>query len=272
MLRLTTLRLAGLAAALSVGTAFAADMIAPPPPPMLAPPPAAIDVGSGFYLRGDLGTGIHAYSNAALVPALAGSGTVASAVDATGFISVGAGYQFNSFLRTDATLDYRFPSRFQIVENTVGPPAGQNVVRGNLSGIVGLANVYVDLGTWHRITPFVGGGIGFATMMTSSVRDTGFGGFAGGSGTAPSKTETRFAWAIHAGLGYDLTANLKAEAAYRYLHIGDVNTARIVCTVPCAAFNGRIKSLDSHDLKVGLRYVFADAPAAYVPGPLVRKY
>ncbi len=66
--------------------------------------------------------------------------------------------------------------------------------------------------------------------------------------------------------------NLKAEAAYRYLHIGDVNTARIVCTVPCAPFNARIKGLDSHDLKVGLRYVFADSPVAYAPGPLMRKY
>jgi len=271
MLRLTTLRLAGLAAALSGGTAFAADMLGhPPPPPMLAPPPAQIDVGSGFYLRGDLGTGIHAYSSAATNRA--GSTTVASSVDATSFAAVGAGYQFNSFLRTDATIEYRFPSRFRIISDTVGPPAGQNLLSGKISGLVGLANAYVDLGTWNRITPFIGGGIGFATMMTSDVKDTGFGGFAGASGSASNRAEARFAWAIHAGLGYDLTANLKAEAAYRYLHIGNITTGRVVCAVACTPFSARIRNVESHDLKVGLRYVFADAPIAYAPGPLARRY
>jgi opacity protein-like surface antigen len=107
--------------------------------------------------------------------------------------------------------------------------------------------------------------------MTSGVRDYGFGAFAGGFGQAADKTDTRFAWAIHAGLGYDLSANWKAEAGYRYLHLGTVNSATVICTVPCAGYNPRIKNLNSHEVKVGLRYVFADAPV-FAPGPLTRKY
>lgn len=277
MLRLTTLRLAGLAAALSGGTAFAADMLGhPPPPPMLAPPPAQIDVGSGFYLRGDVGAALQDYSRLDLVPPVANSSTLQSSLKSAAFVGVGVGYQFNPFFRTDATIEYRASSRFSTTREVTGLPApnpvGWNITRGNLSGVVGLANAYVDLGTWNRITPFVGGGIGFATMMMSNVREAGFGAFAGGSGSASNRTETRFAWAIHAGLGYDLTTNIKAEAAYRYLHIGDVTTGRIVCTGPCANLNARIRNLESHDLKVGLRYVFADTPIAYSPGPLARRY
>lgn len=274
MLRFKTLRLAGIAATLSASGAFAADMIGypPPPPPPMVHAPAPLDVSSGFYLRGDVGVGLYDYGDLRLEPPLATASTLHNSMNGTAFIGVGGGYQFNSFLRADATIEYRAPSKFSVTEQIAVVPPGYNITRGKVSGIVGLANAYVDLGTWHRITPFIGAGVGFATMMTSNVRDTGYGAFAGGSGSAANKTETRFAWAAHAGLGYDLSSNLKAEVAYRYLHIGDVNTARVVCTVPCAAFNARIKNLSSHDVKFGLRYVFADAPVAYAPGPLMRKY
>lgn len=273
MLRLTTLCLAGIATAFSAGGALAADMLAPPPPPppmVQAPPP--IDVGSGFYLRGDVGVGMYNYERLDLVPPVAGASTLHNSLDSTVFFGIGAGYQFNSWLRTDATIEYRTPSKFSVTEQIAGPPVGWNITKGRVSGIVGLANAYVDLGTWHRITPFIGAGIGFASMTTSNVRDTGYGAFAGGSGSASNKTSTALAWAIHAGLGYDLTTNLKAEVAYRYLNIGDVNSGRVVCTVPCAAYNAKIKNLDSHDVKFGMRYVFADTAVPMMPGPLVRKY
>ena len=228
------------------------------------------DVGG---LRGDIGASFQDHDGVDLFPALAGTRTISSSLAHTPYIAVGAGYAFNSWFRTDATLEYRIASKFKITEETAGAPPGYNVATGKLSGIVGLANAYVDLGTWHRITPFVGLGVGFASMTMSDVRDSGYGAFAGGSGRASDKTTTRFAWALHAGLGFDLTANLKAEMAYRYLHVGTVDSATIACTVPCGPFNARIKDLASHDLKVGIRYMFADAPApAYAPGPLVRKY
>jgi opacity protein-like surface antigen len=273
MLRLTTLRLAGFAAALSVGTAFAADMISapPPPPPMLAPAPAPVEIGSGFYLRGDVGVGIHNSSQIDTLPPIVGLRTLDSSIDSAIFVGVGAGYQFNSFLRADVTGDYRFHAHHRHVDVFAGPPVNSNLIKGTIGGFVGLANVYVDLGTWHRITPFLGVGIGFATLTMGKTTDFQLttGGTVGGTG--PSKTQTNLAWAIHAGLGYELTSNLKAEVAYRYLNMGSVEGSDVVCTGACP-FRTRIKNLDSHDVKFGLRYLFADAPAPYMPGPLVRKY
>ena len=274
MLSPKAFRSAGLAALVAtgmIGGAVAADMPAPPPPLMHAAPPP-LEVGGGFYLRGDIGVGLYDNGGIDNVPVIAGTRTISSSLGGAAFIGVGAGYAFNSWLRADATLEYRMPSKFRLTEETAGAPPGYNITSGRVSAAVGLVNGYIDLGTWHRITPFIGAGVGFASVMTSNVRDYGFGAFAGGFGQASNKTDTRLAWAIHAGLGYDLSPNWKAEVAYRYLNMGTVNTGNVICTVPCAAYNARIKDLDSHDIKVGMRYVFADAPLMAEPGPLVRKY
>ncbi|KAF0229570.1 MAG: opacity type [Beijerinckiaceae bacterium] len=275
MRSLQTLRAAGIAALLataSTGIASAADMLAPPPPPpmMQAPPP--LDVGGGFYLRGDVGTGLYSNSSIRTVPAVAGLRTIDSSIDGTHFIGIGAGYQYNSYLRTDFTAEYRLDAKHRHTDVFTGPPVNSNLITGKVGGFVALANAYVDLGTWHRITPFVGVGAGFATMTMGKTTDYNL--TAGGAvgGTGPSKTQTRFAWALHAGVGYDLTQNWKAEAAYRYLRIGDVNGGQVTCAGACP-YNVRINSLASHDIKVGLRYAFADMAAPmYAPGPLVRKY
>lgn len=273
---LTTLRAAGIAALLatgSTGLALAADVLAPPPPPPMLAPPPALDAGGGFYLRGDIGMGLYNPKDVHLQPPIAGTRTLSSSLDSMAFIGIGAGYQFNSFLRGDVTGEYRFGSKFRIFEETAGAPPGYNITRGTFSNAVVLANGYVDLGTWSRMTPYVGGGVGMAAVMTSKVADVGYGAFAGGSGSASDRTKYNFAWAIHAGVTYDLTTNIKADVGYRYLNLGTVNSSNIVCTVPCGApFYAQIKRLDSHDLRVGLRYVFADMAPIYAPGPLIRKY
>lgn len=274
MRSLTTLRAAGIAALLATGSsglAFAADILAPPPPPLMAPPPA-LDAGGGFYLRGDVGMGIYNAKDISLQPPIGGSTTLSSSLDSMAFIGIGAGYQFNSFLRGDITTEYRFGSKFRVIEETAGAPPGYNITRGTFSNAVVLANGYVDLGTWSRMTPYIGAGVGMAAVMTSKVTDTGYGAFAGGSGRASDQTKYNFAWAIHVGTTYDLTANIKADVGYRYLNLGTVNSGNVVCTVPCAPYHARMRRLDSHDLRIGLRYVFADMAPMYTPGPLIRKY
>ena len=270
----TLLRSASIAALLAVGTsaaAIAADMM-PPPPPMMHAPPPVLDVGGGFYLRGDVGLGLYDHSGMDTLPPLAGLTTTHSSINGTGFFSIGAGYQFNSFLRADVTAEYRAATSHRHHDSFNIPAGnGSNVITGKIDGIVTLANAYVDLGTWHRITPFVGAGIGFASMTMSKSHDTAYGVAFGSFGDAPNKTQTRMAWALHAGLGYDLTANWKAEAAYRYLHVGNVDSGQFACTPVCAGYKARIHDLSSHDLKVGLRYVFNDT-LMMMPEPLVRKY
>ncbi len=293
MLIQKTLHAAGIAALLvasSARAALSADMmqqgVAPPPMPPSMPSATAIAGDSGFYLRGDIGTGRHDYSSITTLPPINGLRTINSSVDSAVFAGIGAGYQFNSYLRGDITGEYRARARHHHVDTFTGSTGpGANLDTGSVGGYVALANAYVDLGTWYRVTPFIGAGIGMASMTMGKTTDTGFNVASGSSGVAPAKTNTRLAWALHAGASFDLGNNWRAEGAYRYLNIGKLNGGSVVCTPACPGYyHVQIKNLVSHDLRFGLRYLFADSTMApgygtygtygtyYGQGPLVRKY
>lgn len=74
-----------------------------------------------------------------------------------------------------------------------------------------------------------------------------------------------------------MTQNIRFEAAYRYLNMGEATTGVVTCAPDCPKTVYRVKELEAHDVKVGLRYLFG-APVAVAavdyapPPPLVRKY
>jgi len=86
--------------------------------------------------------------------------------------------------------------------------------------------------------------------------------------------DTQLAWAVHAGLGYDVTPNLKLELAYRYLNMGDAQAGKLVCAGGiCPGTVYSYKDLESHDIKIGMRWMLASYPAPiHAPAPLIRKY
>jgi opacity protein-like surface antigen len=270
--------LAGLLAATVSTAAFAADL-APPPPPMEPLRPSIIDVGGGWYLRGDVGASL--YDGAKFSqPAVSAAGGRFLNEDFGGgsFVGAGIGYQYNNWLRVDLTGEYRFGSNVGAVDdyrfvNGAGNPAdGRNYYRGNYSAFVGLLNGYVDLGTWNGLTPYVGAGVGFAHNSLSGFTDQGFitdrvtGVSSVSGGYISDGTKTGLAWALHAGLGYDVSPNLKLEVGYRYLSLGDAQTGRINCFCGTNAAPLKVKDLASHDFKVGMRWMLG-GPVAPMPAP-----
>ena len=81
-----------------------------------------------------------------------------------------------------------------------------------------MANAYYDLGTWAGVTPFVGAGLGAA--YTGPLRLPLFGGVRW-LGIAAGRGQWGFAWALMAGLAYQVTPSLTLEASYRYLGLGN---------------------------------------------------
>lgn len=264
--------------------AGAADLL--PPPPMLPPPP--IEVGGGWYLRGDVGVGALDLRrtiavDASTPPSPYVYNRLEDRVGDQVFVGGGVGYEVNPWLRFDVTGEYRTKSdwRFVAEDKTYGGSGGYNLETGSFSSIVGLVNGYLDMGTWYGVTPFVGAGVGVAHHMFSSTTDQGLGSYSGGFGYAPAKDKTSFAWALHAGLGYNVTSNLKLELAYRYLNMGNAQTGVDACLPDCALKTVyKLKDLESQDVKIGFRYllggpiVAAAMPPLYTPepGPIVRKY
>ncbi|MCC7348548.1 MAG: porin family protein [Variibacter sp.] len=286
MSNLKTWALAGLAALAIAPAAQAADL------PILqrAAPVVAEDFTSGWYLRGDIGIGMnrfrsfdHTATNAAFVwPA---SWNIDSkGMNDSVFIGAGIGYQWNSWLRFDFTGEYRMTTRFRavgsysgVVDFCAGGGKCFDVYDGNHSAAVFLANAYVDLGTWGGFTPFVGAGVGTAYHNISGLWDLGLNSDGTtGRGFANSYSGFQFAWAVHAGVSYNVASNLKLELAYRYLNMGSVRTGIVDC-VGCGAGGPlayyTLRNLDAHDVKLGLRWML-NAPAAPEPiyqAPLMRK-
>jgi opacity protein-like surface antigen len=277
-------RILTLAASVGVpGLAHAADLLPPPPPPL---PPPPVDVGGGWYLRGDVGVGIldlrkTVVEDVSTPPIPYNYSAIQDHVGDQVFVGVGVGYQFNPWLRFDLTGEYRTKAEWRFVAEDLsyGTRGGYNLTAGKFSSVVALANGYVDLGNWYGVTPFIGAGVGFAHHMFGAVTDQGLGTYSGGFGYGGSKDKTNFAWAAHAGLGYAVTPNVKLELAYRYLNMGEAETGVVGCLPSCALKTVyRAKDLESHDIKLGMRWLLGGpvvAPvAAYEPPPppLVRKY
>ncbi|MGL4242535.1 MAG: outer membrane protein, partial [Beijerinckiaceae bacterium] len=216
----------------------------------------------------------------------------------SGFVGIGAGYQFNSWLRADVTAEYRLESRFNFTDKycagtlggapvaTPGTPCGglvgnplfngqngQNFYSGRMSSTVFLLNAYVDLGTWNGFTPFVGAGVGFANHRFYNLFESGLGDqyvagvYTGTTGNAASfadRTKTNFAWALMAGVAYDITPAHKLELGYRYLNMGKGQQSLACPGTTCGDFVN-YKDIDSHEFKVGFRWMLGGP--TYTPGP-----
>lgn len=251
--------------------AAAADLGLPPPPAPEAPVES-----SGWYLRGDVGAGINMLSDqqssfAVSVPG--GFANNGSGVDVQGMIDLGAGYQFNNWFRADVTGEYRWPTKYWGLESYTASCAMPNIAcydrySANISSAVFLANGYVDLGTWYGVTPFVGAGVGYAYNMFNGLTDTGL--ETGGYGTAANRGFGSLAWALMAGVSYSLTPNLKLEFGYRYLDLGNVASDPIICSCGGTNYESERFHLASNDIRLGLRYIFAEVPP--IAPPLVTKY
>jgi opacity protein-like surface antigen len=261
-------------AALATGAARAADYSQPPPQPVMVQPPPVIESTDRWYLRGNIGVGIsNNYQLDYLQnPANAGNGFVFqhNSMGDTFFIGGGAGYEFNNWLRLDATAEYRAKTRVYAFGSypTAVPPAGLDTYEGNLNSWVFLGNAYIDLGTWNCFTPFIGAGIGAARNTLADFTDINPPNGAFGIGRNPS--EWHLAWALHAGVAYNVTKTFKVELAYRYLNYGSI-TDTIDCHGGCNPDSFKFGNLYSHDIMLGFRWACCDIapppPIVYTPPP-----
>jgi opacity protein-like surface antigen len=262
---------AGVIALSAADLAQAADLLPPPPPP---PEPVAF---GGWYIRGDVGVGINELSserstlnpfNPAGGPAPAFARVETTIGDAA-ITGIGVGYQFNNWLRFDGTAEYRTSAAYRAVNAyTAFCPANfcQDSYTANVASGVFLANAYIDFGTWYGVTPFIGAGVGGAIHRFSGLTDVGV-----GSGFSPDRNVDNLAWAVMAGLGFNVTPNLKLEISYRYLDMGTLRSNPITCeSIGGCFFETQSFHLTSNDVRVGFRYMFADyvRPAP----PLIAKY
>jgi opacity protein-like surface antigen len=258
--------------------ASAADLPEIPPPP-----PPAIEIGHSWYLRGHIGMANQHFGGIThpLIEDAIANDDVFQWLDKGNFdavptFGVGVGFQHSDKLRFDATLEYRGKSSFSAldyydVDTGAADDEGTNNYTAKKSEYLFLVNGYYDLHDWHGVTPYVGAGIGASLNIIDDFRDTNT--LTGNQAYAPSGSQWNFAWALHAGLGFQATPNLTVDLGYSFVSLGGaksgiLQTPGVACTA-CAPVT--FKNLYSHDFKLGIRYAF-DKPAYPDYGPAMVKY
>lgn len=227
-------------ASAALSAVMAADMPENLPPP---PKPVLIVPNGGWYVRGDLGYYWGHLDSAQSAP---GFPNPTSNNLGNGFTGgIGAGYK-SDWLRTDVTIDYTAPMKY------TGTIVSADDTTAKTSAITALFNGYLDLGTWYRMTPYIGAGAGVSYLRTTDYVSTAAPPFAGGL----SHTQWKFAWAGMAGVGYAVSPNLMVDVGYRYINFGDVTTGS-------DSFGEMtLKNLAAHEVRVGVRWSFDDLPLA----------
>lgn len=246
-------------------------------PPLLPPPPPIEDYG-GWYLRGDIGMTNQLVRNLHndLFATTVNLQIHDKNFEAGMLFGLGVGYRHNNWFRWDLTGEYRGETGFHGFDTYGAPPDGANNYTAKKSEWVMMWNAYLDLGTWKGITPFVGAGIGASRVGIHSFRDIGIGpGNVPTAAYAASAYKWNLAWALHAGLAYNVTPDFTIELAYRYIDLGDGRTGDLIAYDGTNTINNpmHFKDITSHDIKLGVRWALADMGMSHwAPPPLVSKY
>ncbi len=238
-----------------------------------------VEFGTGWYVRGDMGVerlpslNINSPAEDYQLPATTyGSGSRVG-YDA----SLGAGYEFTRYLRSDIIADFHQPittrqfghfysaatRTCQVAQDTVVATGMVNQYfedcssnyLASIRSFDVLVNGYVDIAHLGIFTPYVGAGVGLAFGHYSSAvtykqddgtpynivfSDSGTGQtFHGYHDVTEAGNYYNFAFALMAGVAVDVYAHTKLDVGYRYLNQGRVLGSEI----------------QTHEVRAGLRYM-----------------
>lgn len=237
-----------LSAAIAAGPAFSADLL--PPPPALEGYGQVVELGTGWYLRGDIGYTDYTTPRDKLFGSPVLAPLNGERLEGAFAVGGGVGYQVNEWFRADATIDYRARTSFEGTRPFPAYDLGYVHDRGELDSLSFMLNGYVDLGTWSGVTPYLGAGIGLASNRLNDVtRLTYQGGALADRSVVEAHTSNNFAWALMGGVSARLGSGFAVDLGYRYIHLGDVRTRWD------AAAGIRTDGIQAHEVRVGARYM-----------------
>lgn len=209
---------------MGAGQAVAADY--PAEPPIYVPPPQVeLAEPSCLYVRVDGGYSWHDEPDVVKNHSISFN----QKEDETWFAEAGVGCQVTPYLRADVTVGYRDDLD---LKNEFGD------LDAKVNSYTAMVNGYWDIANVGGFTPYVGAGVGVAyNELHSIVLPTGF----------KSKGRADFAYQVMAGVSYDLSHNLTVDAGYRFIDLGKAKSRGL-----------EVSNLESHDVRIGLRYNFDD--------------
>jgi opacity protein-like surface antigen len=216
----------------------------------------AIAAENGFYTQANLG-----YA-AGVAP---GGNFEQNTLGNSAVYGASLGYRFDEHLRADFGIDFRngFENQFSVEEETQNKRGNQvtytDTQTTKVKSVSAMFNVYYDIATINKITPYAMLGAGVARNQTTS--NTGvFSAYSDGSPNShysfSNGTHCNFAWKLGAGAQYQLNTKASVDLHYQYVNLGKFRTGNIMTTGSGRKFvhpnlEGKIQS---HEVVLGLAY------------------
>ncbi|MFZ1813976.1 MAG: outer membrane beta-barrel protein [Rhizobiaceae bacterium] len=228
-----------------------------------------VEFGSGWYLRGDIGT---YHGSGTLDYAAGGSNdmTQQHLGDDLSF-NLGFGHIFNDRFRADVTVSHTPGFNHYAISPLT--PCGGGFTGDCLTESWGTidvtsvqANAYVTLGEWNRIRPYAGAGVGLASVSWDNFgyfdycqldpgEDCAFATHSGGAGvevwqsgaaTTGHDRSYLFVGSIMLGADYRVSDRVTVDVGYKYSRAADIgfDSGEAV----------EIGALNLHEVRMGLRY------------------
>ncbi len=266
-----------LCASTSAGAADLDNILYAPELPNTVP----VEIGSGWYLRGDVGYNVSFNGSASSYRVFDpwswdyyDQPYSSASFDSDFTWGIGAGYQFTDWFRAEAMFNAfggGFSGSGSSGSPCITPPGGPLGTGCYTSGEAdfttrgGMINGYIDLGTYAGFTPYIGAGAGMTYVNYSNYisRDACVDGIADCAGATFGSQyhkglgSWRFTYALMAGLAYDITKNLKADVGYRFTDIASGDMYSYDTNSIGWGASGTQSSDDgftSHEIRFSLRY------------------
>ena len=202
--------------------------------PQSQPAGQVTEYASGWYLRGDIG-----FRTDTKIGDMVSTYTLPTNTDIREVATFGAGGGYKAgWFRADVTIDYAGKAKF------AGDGALPDAFSGKIESWTALANVYIDLGNWNGVTPYVGVGAGAITFRAYDYLSPA------AHSDLDYQSHTDFAWAYMAGVAWCFAPRWLVDFSYRRLDMGDVTFN------PLLANELKLKDLSANEFRVGLRYNF----------------
>lgn len=203
---------------------------------------AATPPRPGPYMSGFIGVSAIQNTDVASYDYVAGK-SFADRVEFDPGINIGgtAGFDYG-FIRLEGELSYKY-SEIATITDQINRQRFHNA-DGNLGALALMFNAFLDLHNDSPVTPYVGGGIGFATMRLSDTFVSEY-----GPPIYQEDTDSVFAYQAGAGLEIALNQRLSLDLGYRYFATtkATFGSDRDITT--------ELK-LQSHNAAIGLRVKF----------------
>ena len=166
--------------------------------------------------------------------------------------SLGFGYKINDKLRSEVVYSYtdlKYKRNIASEKNpTIIPEYKQKV---NIQ--TGMVNLFYDVATYQKLTPYIGFGLGYAKINPNEARKTS----KTGKIVYQSNKSENLSYALMGGLSINMTDRINFDIGYKFQDFGKAKGYhKSISSTTTSALDPESFKIKTHSGTIGVRYSF----------------